>query len=317
MQDERYFSPYGLSGKTQNKGLFDLYGILKMKINWEKLFYRLAKTMIKSGEWFLIIDASPLNQPYAKYRIAKHGFVNVAGKKNVPHNQIVSLILTNGLIQIVLDYRIWISPKVSREDDYRKQTDLAFDLIKRCEFMQLPVRTLFFDSFFASKTIISWLNEHGYTWVTRLKSNRLIFVGGKPVKLEHLHLKAGDTIQGELKDIRETILIRCVHYQDETVYVATNRSDMGGPELERRYRLRWKIEEFHREAKQKFGLEYLWMRNYRALYNHLGFVCLAYSLLSVLQTGKKANIGFVKRKIQDELYSTHDGIDRFTQKLIA
>ena len=288
-----------------------------MKICWEKILYTLAKTAVKSGEWYLIIDASPLSQPYAKYRIAKHGFVNIGDKKRVPHNQIVSLILTNGLVQIVVDYRIWVSPKVSKKWDYRKQTDLALDLIKRSQFMKLPVKTVFFDSFFSSKKIIVWLNTNGYTWVTRLKGNRGIFHDGKLIKISELNLKPGETIQTELKDIRSKILIRCIQYQDETVYTATNAVDLGGPELERRYRLRWQIEEFHREAKQQLGLEYLWMRNYRALHNHVGFVCLAYSLLSILKTNKKETIGSIKRKIQNELYSTHDGIDRFTRKLVA
>jgi Transposase DDE domain len=317
IQDERYFSAYGLSRRTRNHNIFDLYGILQMKIQWEKLFYTLAKTMTPSGEWFLILDSSPLSQPYAKFRITKHGFVNIQDQKRVPHNQIVSLIMTNGLTQIVLDYRIWTSPKVARQADYRKQTDLALDLIKRSALMHLPVKTVFFDSFFASKAIISWLNKHHYIWVTRLKGNRIVFNQGQASNIQDLNMKSGDTIQAELKDIRSNILIRCIQYQDETVYVATNGTDVDGPELERRYRLRWKIEEFHREAKQQLGLEYLWMRNYRALYNHVGFVCLAYSLLSILQTGKKRTIGTVKRSIQDELYSTHDGIDRFTQKLIA
>jgi hypothetical protein len=288
-----------------------------MSINWQKLFYKLAKSFITKGEWFLVLDASPLKQPYAKYRIAKHAFVNIEAQKHVPHNQVISLILTNGVVQIVLDYRIWISPKVSERGDYRKQTDLALDLMARAQFMHLGVKTIFFDSFFASKQIISWLNENGFIWVTRLKGNRVIFRGGQSCKIEELNLKVGETVQAELKDIRQSILILRLHYQDEVVYVATNQSNMDGPELERRYRLRWKIEEFHREAKQQLGLEYLRMRNYRALYNHVGFVCLAYSLLSILQTGKTLGISSVKRRIQDELYSTRDGIDRFTQKLIA
>lgn len=272
MQESRYFSVLGLSGKT-SETLLRLYINLRQTINWEKILYSFAKTILDSSDWYLIVDGTPLVQEYARHRIAKHDHVNIEGQKNVPQNQIISLILTNGSVQLVLDYRIWVSPKVSRQKDYRKQTDLALDLVKRCQLMQIPVRKIIFDNFFASRDIIMWLNKNEYEWTTRLRCNRIIYQQGKASRLEDFKLNVGDTLVGELKGIPGNVKIVCMTYQDETVYAATNAVALMNTEIQTVYRLRWKIEEFHRDAKQNLGLEYLWMRNWRSLKKSCG-LCL-------------------------------------------
>jgi Transposase DDE domain len=313
IQDDRYFSVLGLSRRTERQSRGKLYKALQMNIGWHLLFYAFAKWFVGNGEgWFLILDASPLEQPHARFRIARHGHISLEDMKRVPHNQVMCLILSNGVIDIVLDYRIWVSPKIARKRDYKKQTELALELLKRCQFFKLPVKTIAFDNYFAAKRIITWLNDNGWRWTTRLKGNRIIYMEGQENRIDALELEPGDFIQAELRGIPGAISILCMQYQDEQVYVATNDTSLDKDGLKKAYRLRWRIEEFHREAKQQLGLEYLWMRNYRALHNHVGFVCLAFSLLSVIRRNSKETIGIVKRRIQDELYSTHNGIDRFT-----
>jgi Transposase DDE domain len=177
----------------------------------------------------------------------------------------------------------------------------------------MPVKTIVFDNFFSAKRILIWLNDNGYKWTTRLKSNRIVYIQGKEFRIKEMNLEEGQCIQAELRGVTGGVQILCIQYQDEIVYVATNDVSLNKHRFEQSYRLRWKIEEFHREAKQQLGLEYLWMRNYLALYNHVGFVCLAFSILSMIRSRPSMSIGDMKRRIQDELYSTHDGIDRFAQ----
>lgn len=155
--------------------------------------------------------------------------------------------------------------------------------------------------------------QGGSKWTTRLKSNRVLYILGKEFRINDLNLSPGECIQAELRGVLGTVQILHIQYQDETVYVATNDISLDKKQFERSYRLRWKMEEFHREAKQQLGLEYLWMRNYLALYNHVGFVCLAFSILSMIRSRDSLSIGDMKRHIQNELYSIQDGIDRFAQ----
>jgi hypothetical protein len=264
IQESRYFSVYGMAQKT-SKGLMKVYEILQYTIQWQSILYTFAKPLLANGTWYLVVDASPLTQEYAENRITKSGFVSIQGMKNVPQNQVISLILTNGITQLVLDFRIWVSPKVAKPYHYRKQTDLTLDMIKYSHLKGLPVKTILFDSFFASKEIIVWLNENGYQWVTRLKGNRILYRDRKPFRADQLNLEHGQSTTAELKGIDGAVKIMSIPYQDETVFAATNNAELSDAELEACYRLRWKVEEYHREAKQQVGLEYLRMQNYKSL----------------------------------------------------
>jgi Transposase DDE domain len=287
IQENRYFSVLGLSRKTSIRSE-KLYEILQAKIGWEKILYWFAKSMMEKGDWYLIVDATPLTQEHADYRVTKTDFVNIEEMKNVPQNQMISLILTNGKVEYVLDFRIWISPKVADAKDYRKQTDLALDLMKRCILMQLPVRKILFDNFFASKGIITWLNDNIFQWTTRLKGNRIVYQAGEAKKIEDFNLQPGQAITAELKGIPGKVKIVCMAYQDEIVYAATNQCELDEEAIAQVYRLRWHIETFHRQAKQDVGLEYLWMRNYRALKKSCR-LCLSGLLYPVCTTGQAAH----------------------------
>jgi hypothetical protein len=314
IQDDRYFSSLNISRKTQQFKLWKIYTVLQYKINWSKVLYEFAKLLfinINPDNWYLVIDATPIEQEHAQYRLTKRGKVPIKGMKNVLQNQMLGLILTDGLTTIVLDYRLWFPKKVSRPYDYVKQTDLALDLIKKYHLTSLKVRTILFDSYFSSKKIIKWLNNNNYVWFTRLKKNRTIFIGGDKSSIEGLNLGTNQSQTCELKGINGWIKVLKISLQDEDVYVATNDTTLENSRIEKSYRMRWEIEIFHKEAKQRLGLNYIRMENYRSYKNHIGFVCLAYSLLSALQQVSMPNISSVKRTIQDELYSTHDAIDRF------
>ena len=242
-----------------------MYDILQHTIQWQTILYAFAKPLLAEGTWYLVVDAIPLSQEYGEHRITKSGFVSIKDMKNVPQNQVISFILTNGVTQLVLDFRIWISAKVSKTYHYRKQTDLAFDMIRNSRIKGLSVRNILFDSFFASKEIITWLNENDFQWVTRLKRNRILYRNRKPFRVDQLNLNHGESTTAELKGIPGQVKIKSVPYENETVFAATNNAQTSDDELEALYRLRWKVEEYHREAKQQVGLEYIRMQNYKSL----------------------------------------------------
>lgn len=85
--------------------------------------------MFPDSNWYLVVDGSPLKQQHAKFGITKRGFISVKGMKNVPHNELISLPLTNGIIYIPLYLRIWTSKKVTKSSEYKKKTDLFFAMI--------------------------------------------------------------------------------------------------------------------------------------------------------------------------------------------
>lgn len=315
---EKQFSVRRISKNTQEKTIWQFYDFLESKINWKNLFYQLAKLIIpifKALNFYLTADGTPLKQVYGTHRITKKGFISIQGMKNIPQNEMLSIGLTNGIIYIPLDFCIWVSSKVSKSKDYKKKTDMFLNLMKKYLLMQIPVKMIMFDSYFASKKIIKWLNKNDFTWFTRIKKNRIIHVNGNKYQLQKLGLNYDESIVCKLNKISQQVKILRFCLQDEDYYICSNNIHLTNGELKAGYLKRWKVEVFHREAKQKLGLEFLMMQSWKKLTNHVGFVCLAYSLLTVLKQLSFGSIGDVKFKLTDEVLQISSAIDLFDRKL--
>lgn len=318
--EDKYFSVRRFSKTTQEYSLDQFYYFLKAKINWHKIFCRLAKLVILmfgSTGFYLTSDGSPLKQRYATHRIAKHGHIPIKGKKNIPHNELISLGLTNGIIYIPILWDIWVSSKVAKKSDYKTKPDIFLNLLKRFKILKIPVKTVMFDSFFTSKVIMKWLNKNGFKFTTRIKKNRTIFVNGERYILCNFGLKEDESVVCTIKGIHEQVKILMFYHKDEKVYACSNDISLSNDELKAQYKSRWEVEVFHRESKQKLGLENFQVEEWQKLVNHVGFVCLAYSMLTILRQKNGGSVGDVKFKLQDEVYGIATSADTFEQKLAS
>ena len=318
--EDKYFSVRRFSKTTQEYTLDQFYYFLKTKINWHMIFCRLAKLVIVlfgSVGFYLVSDGTPLKQVYARYRIAKHGHISIKGMKNVPQNELISVGLTNGIIYIPMLWDIWVSPKVSKKSDYKTKTDIFLNLLKKFLLLKIPVKTIMFDSFFTSKAILQWLNKNKFDFTTRIKKNRTIYIDGTKSLVQDLKLKVDESVICTIKGIQEQVKILMFYHKDEEVYVCSNNIRLSNPELKAEYKSRWHVEVFHRESKQKLGLENFQVEEWQKLVNHVGFVCLAYSILTILRQKSIGSVGDVKFKLQDEVYGISSSTDTFEMKLAS
>jgi hypothetical protein len=318
--EDKYFSVRRFSKTTREYSLDQFYYFLKTRINWNKLFIRIAKLVILTfgaAGFYLTSDGSPLKQRYAQYRIAKHGHISIKEMKNVPQNELISLGLTNGIIYIPILWDIWVSSKVSKKSDFKTKPDIFMNLLKRYLNLKIPVKTVMFDSFFTSKEILKWLNKNGFKFTTRIKKNRTIYTNGIKHLLCDLKLKEDESIVCTIQGIKEQVKILMFHHKDEEVYACSNNILLSDAELKAAYKSRWEVEVFHRESKQKLGLENFQVEDWQKLVNHVGFVCLAYSLLTMLRQKIGGSVGDAKFKLQDEVYGISSSADTFEQKLAS
>jgi hypothetical protein len=318
--EDKYFSVRRYSKTTQEYSLDQFYDFLKTKINWQKVFCRLSKLVIimfgKVG-FYLVADGTPLKQVYAGYRIAKHGHICIKGRKNIPQDEMIAIGLTNGFIYIPILWDIWVSPKVSKKHHYKTKPDILLNLLKRFLILKIPVKTIMFDSFFTSKQIMKWLNKNEFTFTTRIKKNRTIFVDEKQYMLSDYGLKEGESVICNLKGIKQPVKIVMFYHKDEIVYACSSNILLSNDEIIAQYKSRWECEVFHRESKQKLGLESFQVEDWQKLVNPVGFVCLAYSLLTILRQKCGGSIGDVKFNLQDEVYGISRSADTFEQKLTS
>ena len=144
---------------------------------------------------------------------------------------------------------------------------------------------------------LNWLMENEYVFITRLKSNKIIYIYVKKHKLRELGLKEGESIICELKGIRKNVKILKFWHQNEEYYIVTNEFETSNDNLKQGYLDRWGYEVFHRESKQKLGLEKMLVRSWRKLTNRIGLICVVYGFLTMIEQHVKTSIGKAKRNI--------------------
>lgn len=311
--ENKNFSTLEINQKTEEKELSQLYYFLEQSINWRKLLYTQAKAYLEEynpDNFYLVIDSTPLKQKYADYRITRNDFVNISDMKNVPNNEIIGLYLTNGEIYNPLEFKFWSSSKIEMKDDYKKKPGMLIEFLQYYGMNGIPVKKVVFDNFFASTFNLRWLINNEYAFITRLKSNKIVFINDNRCKLHELDLKYGQSILCQLQGIQEQMKILKFWHQNEEYYIVTNDIEKSDDDLKREYLERWEVEVFHRESKQKLGLEKMLVRSFRRLMNRVGLICVVYGYLSGFRTQLNASVGKVKRIIQNCIYSTQDSADR-------
>ena len=175
----------------------------------------------------------------------------------------------------ILDYRIY-----DPERDGKTKIDHLMEMLRNCHYQKkLPFRTVLMDTWYASHKVMRFIEKLKKIYYCPIKKNRNVddTDGQQPhqrvdqltwTKTEETH---GKTIH--LKNFpkgHRVKLFRLVLSTKRTDYIVTNDKDQNSAQAAQDKRgLCWKIEQFHREAKQVTGLEKCQCRTQRAQRNHI------------------------------------------------
>lgn len=234
------------------------------------------------GKGVLVVDDSTLDKPYAqKIELVVHHW---SGKhhRTVKGINLVTLLWSDGDAHIPCDYRIY-----NKTEDGKTKNDHFSDMLSKAKVRGFEPEYVLFDSWYASLKNLRTIDNYGWLWLTRLKSNRLINpdgLGNIPLSSFHVS-ESGNHVH--LKGYGFIRVFGIVGKNGDTEYWATN--DLGMDEL-RRIRFAdfsWTIEEYHRGLKQFCGIEHCQCRSAKAQRNHIGLAIRAFLRLEIfsLKTG--------------------------------
>lgn len=175
---------------------------------------------------------------------------------------------------------------------------------------KLPFRAVLMDSWYATKDVMLHIERFEKEYVCPLKSNRKVDDSGGDQPYQAVstlswtddELKRGKRIKihGFPRD-HKVKLFRVAVTPDRTDWVVTNDlAQASTDDTRKQCAVRWKIEQYHREAKQVLGLEKCQCRLARAQKNHLGCVVLAWHHMTTLARQLKTNIYALKKSLLDE-----------------
>jgi hypothetical protein len=200
----------------------------------------------------------------------------------------------------VIDYRIF-----DPESDGKSKLDHVEELLGSLKHRRVAFGTVLMDSWYATKDLMLLVDGMGKAFYCPLKNNRQVDDSGgeKPYRRadesdwseEELRQGKLVKIKGFPKDYKVKLFRVAVHSR-RTEWIATNdlAQDLTH-EAQKARGVRWKIEEFHREAKQLTGIEGCQCRSGRIQRNHIACALLVWSRLKHLAYEGGRTIYRIKR----------------------
>ena len=215
--------------------------------------------------------------------------------------------------------------------DGRTKNDIACAMIGRTQhYKKLPLYVV--DSWYSNNQVLGKVKAAGSHYITEIKSNRNVTISNKKryVREHENYIKE--------KDFKE-VLIKVSKYRffqtsafisglgnvnlvfsqkydgekeewGETYYLITDIGSLSGERVIELFLVRGEVESFHREAKDKLGMEDYQLRTSRGIERYLFLIVLVYSLLLMLNKQLMRNslqsltIGQLCCKLKAECYTT-------------
>ena len=229
------------------------------------------KPLIDPQRGALIIDDSTLDKPYSRQMswVTYHW----SGKHHrvVPGINLISLVWTNGDLTLPCDFRLYDKPFGGQTKNEHFQAMLTAAAVRGFE----PAMVLF-DGWYASLANLKAVRSHGWRWLTRFKSNRLVNpddTGNVPIETLSI-LPEGRVVH--LKGYGFVRVFRTVAPDGDAEYWATSDLSMTAAEREAWAGQGFLIENYHRGLKQCCGIEKCQARRAAAQWGHIQLALRAY-----------------------------------------
>ncbi len=230
-----------------------------------------AAPQVERTNGILVIDDSTLDKPYARKieLVSRHW----SGKHRevVAGINLITLLWSDGDRHVPVDYRLF-----DKATDALTKNDHFQAMLKVAHERGFRPRCVVFDGWYSSLENLKTIRDFGWTWLTRLKSNRL-------VNPDRTGLRAVSTIDTDergclvhLKGYGLIRLFKIVAPDGDVEWWATSDQAMSEMGRVRFAGFAWTIENYHRGIKQFCGVERGQVRAARAQRNHIGCALRAF-----------------------------------------
>ena len=268
------------------------------RLVWEKVEGQIEP----SEEGYLIFDDTVLDKRHAREIETVRRQWSGNAKRVIRGIGVVNCIYVNPETDQfwVIDYRIY-----DPETDGKSKIDHVHEMLTNVHHQKrLPFYAVLMDTWYASRQVMRHIERLEKRYYCPIKKNRLVDEtdGAEPHRhVEELSWHEADEVHGKtihLKNFPKGHLVklfRLVVSNDRTDYIVTNDVDQDSADATREVcAVRWKIEQFHREAKQVTGIERCQCRSGRIQRNHIGCAMLVWVRLKQIAEQTKQSIYQVK-----------------------
>ena len=274
------------------------------KLTAQELRQQVRKELVLSENGYILFDDTVLDK--------RHSFVIELVRKQWSGNAnkvikgigVVTCVYVNPDIGKfwIIDYRIF-----DPERDGRSKIDHLLEMWRTILHVeQIPFRIVLMDSWYASMKVMKAIEEAQKIYYCPLKSNRQVtespddpYSRVDSLTWSEHELEAGKMVH--LKQFpkgHQVKLFRIELSTQRTDYVVTNDHSQNSTNAARKESaIRWKIEQFHREAKQVTGIEACQCRSQRAQRNHIACAMLVWVRFNQIAQDTQTNIYRIKQDL--------------------
>jgi hypothetical protein len=204
-----------------------------------------------------------------------------------------------------LDFRVY-----APDADGKTKNDHFRDMIRQAfEDKGIKAQTILFDSWYAASENLKFIHKLDKVFVTTLKDNRLVsfsqeqgYIHLQQIEWTNEQLQYGITVK--LKEVPFKVqLFKVVATNGDIEWVITNRApgSIDTQVVQNENKVRWFVEQLHRELKQLTGIERCQCRKQRAQRNH--FACCYHAWFSLKVIAKK--LGKTLYQAKHDLWSDY------------
>ncbi len=272
---------------------------LTPRLVWENV----QAQVVASVQGYVLFDDTVLDKRYAhKIELVRRQYSGNA-RGVIKGIGVVTCVYVNPATEQfwLLDFRLY-----DPDGDGKSKLDHVQEmLINVVHHKQLPFYAVLMDTWYATKSLMLAIEALHKVYYCPLKSNRQVDDAGgtcpyQPV--DSLEWSAGDLAQGKVIKLKglpkdhKVKLFRVARSTTRTDFVVTNDLAQHTPSAAQEAGgWRWKIEQFHREAKQVTGLEACQCRKARIVRNHITCALLVWVRLKQVAHQTQASIYHVKQ----------------------
>ncbi|GCL39106.1 hypothetical protein SR1949_42280 [Sphaerospermopsis reniformis] len=203
----------------------------------------------------------------------------------------------------VIDYRIF-----NPDNDGLSKVDHVKNMLQGLVYQKvMPFDTVLMDTWYAVNNLMLYIDSLDKVYYCPLKINRLVddsFGKEKYKNIESLSWSEDELECGKIIKIKafpsekKVKLFRVTISTDRTDYIATNDISQSSMDVTQQVcKIRWKIEEFHREIKQLTGIESCQCRKGRLQRNHIACAMLVWLRLKNLAYNTGQTIYQIKHNL--------------------
>jgi hypothetical protein len=255
----------------------------------------------RSRRTLLIIDDTP---------IERHGpEIEGAGCHHGPRGLLwgqcaVTAVVRSGATNLLWDIKGYRPKKACAAKDFSSKIDLAQEILREADIFGRDF-TVVMDSWYACKRILNQIGHLRWTFVTSVRSNRLVVINGHKTRVANL--AKGPHVYGKVRlpngrTVRATErpaylpgfgLVKVVigKTRHERRFMITNDLNLSLAQVVRLYAQRVWIETMHENVKQHLGLGELHVRSWRAAQRHWALVLVAHNALAIWDAARPVGEG--------------------------